>query len=153
MSSKDGLPVTQQACKHLGILLLRIAGEACSHQSAVIWQHAVATEHQPAGSAACFDKHAGIRCTLLQGTPAGSVLPSCCSVPTAAEEYLAGIAARLNGDQARAVRAVLRMRDYTLMLGMPGTGKTTTIVHAVQVWRSMSDTSATLLCQYSLHSA
>ena len=39
----------------------------------------------------------------------------------------------MNLDQLEAVRRVLEMRDYAMILGMPGTGKTTTIVHIVQV--------------------
>lgn len=31
--------------------------------------------------------------------------------------------------------AVPQMRDYALLLGMPGTGKTTTIVHIIKVRR------------------
>lgn len=38
----------------------------------------------------------------------------------------------MNADQRNAVSAVLQMRDYALILGMPGTGKTSTIVHAIQ---------------------
>ena len=33
------------------------------------------------------------------------------------------------------VLAVPQMRDYALLLGMPGTGKTTTIVHIIKVRR------------------
>ncbi len=42
-------------------------------------------------------------------------------------------AGRLNPDQVLAVRAMLEMQDYTLVLGMPGTGKTSTIVQ-VNAW-------------------
>ena len=37
----------------------------------------------------------------------------------------------LNTDQAEAVRHVLRAEDYALLLGMPGTGKTHTVVKLV----------------------
>ncbi|CAK9275822.1 unnamed protein product [Sphagnum jensenii] len=40
-------------------------------------------------------------------------------------------AADLNNDQKRAIHKILAARDYALILGMPGTGKTSTIVHAV----------------------
>eukprot|EP01043_Picozoa_sp_COSAG02_P044224 COSAG02_NODE_3931_length_6026_cov_24.896575_6_plen_549_part_00 len=39
----------------------------------------------------------------------------------------------LNAEQARAIEHVLAARDYALILGMPGTGKTTTIARLVQV--------------------
>ena len=38
----------------------------------------------------------------------------------------------LNIDQKRAIDKVLRAEDYALILGMPGTGKTTTIAHIVR---------------------
>ncbi|KAG9452225.1 hypothetical protein H6P81_005129 [Aristolochia fimbriata] len=38
----------------------------------------------------------------------------------------------LNEDQRRAIRKILTAKDYTLILGMPGTGKTSTMVHAVK---------------------
>jgi hypothetical protein len=41
--------------------------------------------------------------------------------------------AELNGEQQEAVRRALLARDYTLVLGMPGTGKTSTIVLLVRV--------------------
>jgi DNA replication ATP-dependent helicase Dna2 len=40
---------------------------------------------------------------------------------------------KLNAEQARAIDHVLAARDYALILGMPGTGKTTTIARLVQV--------------------
>ena len=38
----------------------------------------------------------------------------------------------LNVDQKRAVEKVLAAEDYALVLGMPGTGKTTTIAHIIR---------------------
>ncbi|KAJ6319289.1 hypothetical protein OIU78_014832 [Salix suchowensis] len=38
----------------------------------------------------------------------------------------------LNGDQRRAILKILTAKDYALILGMPGTGKTSTLVHAVK---------------------
>ncbi|KAI8074453.1 DNA replication factor Dna2-domain-containing protein, partial [Gongronella butleri] len=39
----------------------------------------------------------------------------------------------LNADQQNAVHQILTCRDYTMILGMPGTGKTTTIAEIIQV--------------------
>ncbi|KAG0003793.1 Tripartite DNA replication factor [Modicella reniformis] len=39
----------------------------------------------------------------------------------------------LNDDQRRAVEAVLTAKDYALIIGMPGTGKTTTIAHIIHM--------------------
>lgn len=44
-----------------------------------------------------------------------------------------GTPAGMNSEQHAAVQRVLCARDYTLVLGMPGAGKTTTIVSMVQV--------------------
>ncbi|KAF5744240.1 DNA replication ATP-dependent helicase/nuclease DNA2 isoform X3 [Tripterygium wilfordii] len=38
----------------------------------------------------------------------------------------------LNDDQRRAILKILTAKDYALILGMPGTGKTSTMVHAVK---------------------
>ncbi|KAG0639794.1 DNA replication factor Dna2-domain-containing protein [Tuber brumale] len=38
----------------------------------------------------------------------------------------------LNGDQRKAIEKVMSARDYALVLGMPGTGKTTTIAHIIR---------------------
>ncbi|KAJ4842556.1 hypothetical protein Tsubulata_008498 [Turnera subulata] len=38
----------------------------------------------------------------------------------------------LNADQRRAILKILTAKDYALILGMPGTGKTSTMVHAVK---------------------
>ncbi|KAF8379125.1 hypothetical protein HHK36_028554 [Tetracentron sinense] len=38
----------------------------------------------------------------------------------------------LNNDQRRAILKILTAKDYALILGMPGTGKTSTMVHAVK---------------------
>ncbi|KAK4791943.1 hypothetical protein SAY86_022378 [Trapa natans] len=39
---------------------------------------------------------------------------------------------KLNDDQRRAILKILTAKDYALILGMPGTGKTTTMVHAAK---------------------
>ncbi|KAL5511792.1 DNA2 [Sanghuangporus vaninii] len=56
----------------------------------------------------------------------------------------------LNGEQIRAVEHVLRARDYALILGMPGTGKTTTVAHMIRMMVEMGKT--VLLTSYT-HSA
>ncbi|XP_019241779.1 PREDICTED: DNA replication ATP-dependent helicase/nuclease DNA2-like [Nicotiana attenuata] len=38
----------------------------------------------------------------------------------------------LNDDQRRAILKILTAKDYALILGMPGTGKTSTMVYAVK---------------------
>lgn len=40
--------------------------------------------------------------------------------------------ASLNSDQRRAIEKVMSAKDYALVLGMPGTGKTTTIAHIIR---------------------
>lgn len=40
--------------------------------------------------------------------------------------------ASLNADQRRAIEKVMSAKDYALVLGMPGTGKTTTIAHIIR---------------------
>ncbi|SGY77362.1 BQ5605_C005g03616 [Microbotryum silenes-dioicae] len=56
----------------------------------------------------------------------------------------------LNGDQARAIDKVSRARDYTLILGMPGTGKTTTIAELLKALTKKGQ--SVLLTSYT-HSA
>ena len=52
----------------------------------------------------------------------------------AASEYSLGSAnqASLNVDQKAAIEKVMSAKDYALVLGMPGTGKTTTIAHIIR---------------------
>ncbi|PWN96830.1 Dna2-domain-containing protein [Tilletiopsis washingtonensis] len=58
--------------------------------------------------------------------------------------------AHLNDDQRRAMRHVLSARDYALVVGMPGTGKTTTIAELIQLLVRRGKT--VLLASYT-HSA
>jgi DNA replication ATP-dependent helicase Dna2 len=56
----------------------------------------------------------------------------------------------LNSHQMLAIERVLCSRDYTLILGMPGTGKTTVVAHLIQILVEMGKT--VLLSAYT-HSA
>ncbi|KAI9438474.1 Dna2-domain-containing protein [Lactarius indigo] len=60
------------------------------------------------------------------------------------------LARSLNAHQMLAVEKVLCSRDYTLILGMPGTGKTTVVAHLIQMLVEMGKT--VLLSAYT-HSA
>ena len=64
----------------------------------------------------------------LGGTHDAEPLPAACPVPPPA---LAAALASLNPDQRAAVDAALRAREYALILGLPGTGKTAATVAAV----------------------
>ncbi|KAJ3182151.1 Tripartite DNA replication factor [Gaertneriomyces sp. JEL0708] len=54
---------------------------------------------------------------------------------------------KLNADQRRAVEKVLAAKDYALILGMPGTGKTTTIAHIIKTLVTQNKT--VLLTSYT----
>jgi DNA replication ATP-dependent helicase Dna2 len=56
----------------------------------------------------------------------------------------------LNDDQHRAIDQVMTAKDYALVLGMPGTGKTTTIAHIIRAL--VSQGKSVLLASYT-HSA
>lgn len=53
----------------------------------------------------------------------------------------------LNDDQDRALQMALRTRDYLLLLGMPGTGKTTTLAAIVLAYASQG--KSVLLCSHT----
>jgi DNA replication ATP-dependent helicase Dna2 len=53
----------------------------------------------------------------------------------------------LNIDQRKAVKKVLAAEDYALVLGMPGTGKTTTIAHIIRAL--VEDGKSVLLTSYT----
>lgn len=63
--------------------------------------------------------------------------------------YLSGPAsqANLNSDQKRAIEKVMTAKDYALVLGMPGTGKTTTIAHIIRAL--VSQGKCVLLTSYT----
>jgi DNA replication ATP-dependent helicase Dna2 len=62
---------------------------------------------------------------------------------------LAGPASQqqLNSDQQHAIEKVLSAKDYALVLGMPGTGKTTTIAHIIRAL--VSQGKSVLLTSYT----
>ncbi|KAK4943855.1 DNA replication endonuclease-helicase Dna2 [Elasticomyces elasticus] len=62
---------------------------------------------------------------------------------------LAGPASQqsLNSDQRRAIEKVMSAKDYALVLGMPGTGKTTTIAHIIRAL--VSQGKSVLLASYT----
>ncbi|KAH7198027.1 DNA replication factor Dna2-domain-containing protein [Fusarium flagelliforme] len=51
----------------------------------------------------------------------------------------------LNVDQHRAIEKVMSAQDYALVLGMPGTGKTTTIAHIIRALTSQGKTVDNIL--------
>ena len=53
----------------------------------------------------------------------------------------------VNVDQRRAIEKVMTARDYALVLGMPGTGKTTTIAHIIRAL--VSQNKSVLLTSYT----
>ncbi|KAA8893185.1 DNA replication factor Dna2-domain-containing protein [Sphaerosporella brunnea] len=53
----------------------------------------------------------------------------------------------LNEDQKRAINTVMSARDYALVLGMPGTGKTTTLSHIIRAL--VSQGKSVLLTSYT----
>ena len=53
----------------------------------------------------------------------------------------------LNVDQRRAIEKVMHAKDYALVLGMPGTGKTTTIAHIIRAL--VSQNKSVLLASYT----
>ena len=55
--------------------------------------------------------------------------------------------ASLNVDQERAINKVMSAQDYALVLGMPGTGKTTTIAHIIRAL--VSQGKSVLLTSYT----
>ncbi|KAI0225461.1 DNA replication endonuclease-helicase Dna2 [Massospora cicadina] len=68
--------------------------------------------------------------------------PGTCSAPSskAGQPNLDAQLGDLNADQRLAIKTVLSAQDYTLILGMPGTGKTTTIARLVQLLVQLNHT-------------
>ncbi len=67
-----------------------------------------------------------------------------------ASPYCRALTRSLNAHQILAVEKALCCRDYTLILGMPGSGKTTVVAHLIQMLVEMGKT--VLLSAYT-HSA
>ncbi|KAL6800118.1 DNA replication factor Dna2 domain-containing protein [Trichoderma sp. SZMC 28012] len=59
---------------------------------------------------------------------------------TVATQYTVTDGENLNVDQKRAIEKVMSAQDYALVLGMPGTGKTTTIAHIIKALVSQNKT-------------
>lgn len=59
---------------------------------------------------------------------------------TVATQYTVTDGENLNVDQKRAIEKVMSAQDYALVLGMPGTGKTTTIAHIIKALVSQGKT-------------
>lgn len=70
-------------------------------------------------------------------------------IPTSSSHILATSTgqASLNVDQERAIEKVMSAKDYALVLGMPGTGKTTTIAHIIRALASQG--KSILLTSYT----
>ncbi len=69
--------------------------------------------------------------------------------PTSSAYTLSGPASQsdLNVDQRHAIEQVMSAKDYALVLGMPGTGKTTTIAHIIRAL--VSQGKSVLLTSYT----
>lgn len=67
-----------------------------------------------------------------------------------ATQYTLSNRESINLDQRRAIQKVMSTQDYALVLGMPGTGKTTTIAHIIRAL--VSQGKSVLLTSYT-HSA
>lgn len=76
------------------------------------------------------------------------VKPSFLESPSHAKNT--GALEHLNDDQRLAIQTVLRAEDYALILGMPGTGKTTVIAALI---KQLVDSGATVLLSSYTHSA
>ncbi|KAH0491184.1 hypothetical protein TgHK011_002626 [Trichoderma gracile] len=69
---------------------------------------------------------------------------------TVASQYTVTDGESLNVDQQRAIEKVMSAQDYALVLGMPGTGKTTTIAHII---RALVSQKKTVLLTSHTHTA
>ncbi|PQE17549.1 dna replication atp-dependent helicase dna2 protein [Rutstroemia sp. NJR-2017a BBW] len=62
-------------------------------------------------------------------------------------QYVLADRSNINVDQRRAIEKVMSAQDYALVLGMPGTGKTTTIAHIIRAL--VSQGKSVLLTSYT----
>ncbi|KAF4984901.1 hypothetical protein FDECE_16992 [Fusarium decemcellulare] len=69
---------------------------------------------------------------------------------TAPTQYTVSDRDSLNVDQHRAIEKVMSAEDYALVLGMPGTGKTTTIAHII---RALTSQGKSVLLTSHTHTA
>lgn len=69
---------------------------------------------------------------------------------TAPTQYTVSDRDNLNVDQHRAIEKVMSAQDYALVLGMPGTGKTTTIAHII---RALTSQGKSVLLTSHTHTA
>lgn len=88
------------------------------------------------------DRHKNLIVDLVE--PKFDTKPLCCPHPSQSTQDA------LNVDQIRARNLIMSARDYALILGMPGTGKTTTIA---QIIRSLVNAGKSVLLTSYTHSA
>lgn len=83
-----------------------------------------------------------IRSLVVDGTPPRfKTCPTAYSIPKEPGQ------SSLNADQKRAIEKVMSAEDYVLVLGMPGTGKTSTIAHIIRAL--VSQGKSVLLTSYT----
>ncbi|KAG2439348.1 hypothetical protein HXX76_004707 [Chlamydomonas incerta] len=83
------------------------------------------------GSSQQRQQQAAAGAAAARGGGGARQVPSSSQV-LASNSYLRHAARGMNGEQLAAVGAALNMCHYSILLGMPGTGKTTTIVHIIR---------------------
>lgn len=82
-----------------------------------------------------------LRELIIEGIePSFRPLSNSTSIPALSDEHL-------NMDQKKAIGKVMSAKDYALVLGMPGTGKTTTIAHIIRALASQG--KSVLLASYT----
>ena len=84
---------------------------------------------------------------IMTGTDTSSMTLSDPVDDGGAEQHQGQPTETLNSDQKRAIEHVLTANEYALLLGMPGTGKTTTIAHIIRAL--VSSGKSVLLTSYT----